>query len=100
MNVVGSGQWVTLLQETGPFNVELLLSAPSLFQGIAAFLWVPLSLAVGRRPTLLLASFMLLIATIWAGASTTFVSLLAAVCLMGAVLGASMSVVGLLAIQN
>ena len=91
---------VTLLQETGPFNVELLLSAPSLFQGVAAFLWVPLSLAVGRRPTLLLASFTLLIATIWAGASASFVSLLAAVCLMGTVLGAAMSVVSLLALHN
>ncbi|KAH7329968.1 major facilitator superfamily transporter [Rhexocercosporidium sp. MPI-PUGE-AT-0058] len=86
-------------EESEPFQVTLLLSAPSLFQGIASFLWIPLSLAVGRRPVLLLAALTLLVATIWAAFSTTFGSLLAAVCVVGVVQGAAMSVVFLIVID-
>ncbi|KAH9216768.1 major facilitator superfamily domain-containing protein [Leptodontidium sp. 2 PMI_412] len=82
-----------------PFHIAILYSVPSLIQGIGSFLWIPLSLAVGRRPVLLLAASIHLIATIWAAFSTSFKSLLAAVCIMGAVQGAAMSVVLLIVID-
>ncbi|KAK0104784.1 hypothetical protein ONS95_005053 [Cadophora gregata] len=84
---------------TVPFDITLLLSAPSLFQGMSAFLWIPLSLAVGRRPSLLLAAFVLVVATIWAAVSTTFWSLLAALSLVGTVQGAMMSLVPVIVID-
>ncbi|KAG4443551.1 hypothetical protein IFR05_000928 [Cadophora sp. M221] len=86
-------------EETEPFHIALLFSAPSIIQGIASFLWIPLSLAVGRRPVLLLAAFTLLISTIWAALSTSFRLLLAAVCVIGTVQGAAMSVVILIVID-
>ncbi|KAH6693361.1 major facilitator superfamily transporter [Leptodontidium sp. MPI-SDFR-AT-0119] len=78
--------------ETKPFGLTILLSAPTLCMGIGAFIWIPLSLAVGRRPVLLLGSLMLLLATLWAGVSKTFFSLLAAQCFQGLAAGAASSV--------
>jgi MFS family permease len=51
--------------------------------GIGAFLWVPLSLALGRRPVFLLAALLNFIATIAAGFSRSVGELLFFVCLLG-----------------
>jgi MFS family permease len=66
-----------------PFPLETLLSGPILTMGVAAFLWVPLSLAVGRRPVFLLCTLMMLFSTIWAGVSRSFNEQLAAACTQG-----------------
>lgn len=61
--------------------------------GIGAFLWIPLSLAIGRRPVLLLASLVVLVSTICAGVERNFYLLLVALCFQGLGAGAWTSVV-------
>lgn len=51
--------------------------------GVGAFLWVPLSLALGRRPVFLIAALLEFIATLGAGHARTFHELLGFVCLLG-----------------
>jgi MFS family permease len=51
--------------------------------GIGAFIWVPLSLALGRRPVFLLAALLTFIATLGAGYARTIGELLVYVCLLG-----------------
>ncbi|KAH7327523.1 major facilitator superfamily transporter [Rhexocercosporidium sp. MPI-PUGE-AT-0058] len=82
-------------------NVSLtaLLAAPTLFMGLGAFLWIPLSLAIGRRPVMLLASFSLIPFTLWAGVSRNFYSLLAAQCCQGFATGAWTSMSNLVIID-
>ncbi|KAK7413386.1 hypothetical protein QQX98_007763 [Neonectria punicea] len=72
--------------------LNLLVSAPStLFLGLGVFLWVPLSLAFGRRPVFLLACVMLMFGTLLAAVSGTFNVLLAAVCTQGFAAGFALS---------
>jgi MFS family permease len=61
--------------------------------GIGAFLWIPLSLAIGRRPVFLLGTIIMLLATFWAGLAGSFYQLLAAVCLQGLAEGVNTSMV-------
>lgn len=61
--------------------------------GIGAFVWVPLSLAVGRRPVFLLCAVILLLSTIWAALAGSFYQLLAAICLQGLAEGLATSTV-------
>lgn len=63
--------------------METLVTAPTLFMGFGALLWVPLSLGLGRRPVFLLVSVMMLLATIGAGYAKDFRQLLACVCFIG-----------------
>ncbi|KAF7866865.1 hypothetical protein EAF04_005706 [Stromatinia cepivora] len=78
-------------QDLRPFGLETLLWAPTLFIGIGAFLWIPLSLAIGRRSVLLIANVILLSSTLWAGVATRFHSLLIAVSFHGLAEGVSTS---------
>jgi len=69
------------------------MSGPSLFMGLGSFIWIPLSLAVGRRTVFLLANLLMLASTIWAGFSGGFYQLLIAVSLQGISEGISISAV-------
>lgn len=51
--------------------------------GIGAFVWVPLSLALGRRPVFLVVALANFGATVGAGYARSFGQLLFFVCLMG-----------------
>ena len=77
----------------GFFSVNNLGSSTTLFMGIGAALWIPLSLAIGRRPVFLLASALLLFSTAGAAVSQTIYEHLVARCLQGLAFGASGSVV-------
>jgi hypothetical protein len=61
--------------------------------GLGCFLWVPLSIGMGRRPTILIATFVVLLALIWAGEARSFRQLVGAVCFLGLGEGLSLSLV-------
>ncbi|KAK2067333.1 hypothetical protein P8C59_001084 [Phyllachora maydis] len=65
------------------WKVSLLSSAPLLVNGIASYVLVPLSIAVGRRPVLLFAGLLAWLGGFWAGLSHDLDSHLAARCLQG-----------------
>ena len=76
--------WLTMiLQDFKPWTPETLVTAPTLFMGIGALIWVPLSLALGRRPTFLISALFNLAATIGAGYAKTFHQLLLFLCVLG-----------------
>ena len=64
-----------------------LASYPSLCMGLGNFLFVPLSMAIGRRWSLLLSNAILLASVIWAAKSESFESHLGARCLQGLTAG-------------
>ncbi|KAF2646222.1 MFS general substrate transporter [Massarina eburnea CBS 473.64] len=70
-------------EDAKPWTVETLVTAPTLFMGIGAFIWVPLSLALGRRPVFLLAALVNFLATLSAGYAETFNQLLLCICFLG-----------------
>ncbi|KAF3041899.1 hypothetical protein E8E12_005810 [Didymella heteroderae] len=70
-------------QDIRPWSIESVVTAPTLLIGIGALLWLPLSLALGRRPAFLIAALMMPLASLGAGFSTSFHSLFACVCLLG-----------------
>jgi MFS family permease len=82
-----------MIQDTKPFSLLLLLSAPTLFMGIGAFCWIPFSLAIGRRPVFLLCTVLMLLAIIGAGTAGNFYQLLIAVCVQGLAEGVNTSMV-------
>lgn len=55
-------------------EISLLSTIPLLSNGIATYLLVPLSTAIGRRPVLLLTSTLAWASGFWAGASTSLYS--------------------------
>ncbi|TLS22097.1 uncharacterized protein PpBr36_09239 [Pyricularia pennisetigena] len=69
-------------------QVSLLASIPLLVNGIASYIMVPMSIAVGRRPMLLLSAVCAFSGGFWAGASTGLYSHLAARCIQGLGAGA------------
>ncbi|OLN96293.1 putative MFS-type transporter C1271.10c-like protein 7 [Colletotrichum chlorophyti] len=74
------------------YPLDILVSTPSTISlGLGAFLWIPLSVAVGRRPVFLLASCLVTIATILAAKSSGFYQLLGALVLIGFSAGMSLS---------
>ncbi|GKT57997.1 major facilitator superfamily transporter [Colletotrichum tofieldiae] len=74
------------------FPLNVLVSTPStLSLGLGAFLWIPLSVAIGRRPVFLLASCFLTLATILAANASGFYQLLGALSLQGFSAGLSLS---------
>ncbi|EFQ35502.1 major facilitator superfamily transporter [Colletotrichum graminicola] len=78
--------------KTGNFPMNILVSTPStLSLGIGAFLWIPLSVAVGRRPVFLLASCCLTLATVLAANASGFYQLLGALSLQGFSAGLGLS---------
>ncbi|KAK3307697.1 major facilitator superfamily domain-containing protein [Chaetomium strumarium] len=70
------------------YRVALLSSLPLLVNGLASYLLVPLSIAVGRRPVLLFAGAAAWVGGLWGGLSTSLESHLAARCLQGLGAGA------------
>ncbi|KAL2873374.1 hypothetical protein SGCOL_011455 [Colletotrichum sp. CLE4] len=79
-------------QQADKFPLNLLVSTPStIFLGLGAFLWIPLSVAVGRRPVFLLASCFLTLATALAANASGFYQLLGALSLQGFSAGLSLS---------
>lgn len=69
-------------------KVALLASLPLLVNGISSFFLVPLSIAIGRRPVLLLAGACAWAGGLWAGFSTSLDSHIAARCFQGLGAGA------------
>jgi hypothetical protein len=61
--------------------------------GLGCLLWVPLSIGLGRRPTLLIATIVELIAIVWAAESRNFCQLVGAVSFLGLVEGLGLSLV-------
>ncbi|RGP74468.1 mfs general substrate transporter [Fusarium longipes] len=65
--------------KTGPFGVESLSSAMTLFTGLGFLIGIPLSTAVGRRPVLISAAVTTCLSTLCAGHVDHFVELLVSV---------------------
>ena len=72
----------------------MLIAGPSLFMGLGAFLWIPLSLAIGRRPIILISTILLAASSFMASIVRTPQELLISICLQGLAEGVSASVVG------
>ncbi|PVI02405.1 MFS general substrate transporter [Periconia macrospinosa] len=85
--------------DTGRWALETLATAPTLLMGVGCFVWVPLSLGLGRRPAFLIATTLNLAAMLGAAFSTTFDELLASVCIMGLCQGFGLSVSTLIVID-
>lgn len=66
----------------------MLATIPLLTNGIASYLLVPLSIAIGRRPVLLMTAVLAWAGGLWAGLSTSLESHLAARAVMGLGAGA------------
>ncbi|KAH7394265.1 major facilitator superfamily domain-containing protein [Phaeosphaeria sp. MPI-PUGE-AT-0046c] len=66
-----------------PWQVDMLLTTPSLFNAIGAIVWVPLTIGVGRRPVFLFVTIITMAATLGAGYTSTFEQFLACVCFLG-----------------
>ncbi|TVY81185.1 putative MFS-type transporter [Lachnellula suecica] len=66
-----------------PFRIDMLSSIPCLFWGIGAVIWVPLCLAIGRRPVFLLCTLILTGACFVAAVSQSFYVHLTARCMQG-----------------
>lgn len=65
------------------WQVSLLASVPLLVNGLSSYLLVPLSIAIGRRPVLLLSGFLAWTGGLWASFSQGLPSHLAARCFQG-----------------
>ncbi|KAL5380634.1 hypothetical protein DPSP01_007696 [Paraphaeosphaeria sporulosa] len=84
---------------TTPWSPATLSTAPTLFMGIGCFIWVPLSLALGRRLVFLLAALIDLFAILGAAFSQTFYQLLGCVCLLGLSEGLALSLALLMVVD-
>lgn len=69
-------------------EVSMLATIPLITNGIASYLLVPLSIAIGRRPVLLLTGVLAWSGGLWAGLSTSLESHLMARAVMGIGAGA------------
>lgn len=69
-------------------RVSMLATIPLITNGIASYFLVPLSIAIGRRPVLLLTAVLAWAGGLWAGLSTSLDSHLAARAMMGLGAGA------------
>ncbi|KAF2189375.1 hypothetical protein K469DRAFT_748034 [Zopfia rhizophila CBS 207.26] len=79
-------------EKSNHVNLSLLVDAPALFMGVGAFIWIPLSLAIGRRTVFLLCAFILVASTALSGTAQNFTQYLVAVSLQGLAEGFSTSV--------
>ncbi|KAM0495325.1 hypothetical protein ACHAP8_008172 [Fusarium lateritium] len=84
---------------TGPFGVESLSSAMTLFTGFGFLIGIPLSTAIGRRPVLVSAAVITVLSTLWAGYVEEFIELLASVCLQGLAAGSATGMIILILID-
>ncbi|KAH7109647.1 major facilitator superfamily domain-containing protein [Dendryphion nanum] len=82
-----------------PFTMEDMITAPTLFMGIGALFWIPLTTALGRRPPFIMASLLLLLACLVAGTSTNFRVLIACISVIGFCTGFSLSAIYLIVID-
>jgi len=76
--------------------MESILTAPTLFIGLGSLLWLPLTLALGRRPVFLIVALIQLVATLGAGFSTSFYALLTCACILGLGQGFSITAVSVI----
>jgi MFS family permease len=58
------------------------MSIPGLFMALGSFVWIPLTIGMGRRPVFLLASLLMLFATLGTGYAQNFPQVLACMCLL------------------
>jgi hypothetical protein len=72
-----------ILEDFEPWQMDTLVTTPTLFMAFGSFLWIPLSIGMGRRPMFLLASVSTLVAILCAGYAQTFHELLACTCFIG-----------------
>jgi MFS family permease len=70
------------------WKISLLATLPLLTNGISNYFLVPLSIAIGRRPLLILCGLLAWVGGLWAGMSKSLDSHLAARCLQGLGAGA------------
>ena len=70
-----------------------MISGPTLFMGLGGFIWILISVAVGRRAVFLLCTAITLLTIISAGLARNFYQLLVAMCFIGLVTGMSTSMV-------
>lgn len=82
-----------------PFRLDVLSSSSSIFMGLGSFLWIPLSVAIGRRPIVMFCTILLTASTLWTGFSQNFYQHLAACCLQGIVITVRTSTVFLMTID-
>ncbi|QGI84876.1 hypothetical protein CEK25_011605 [Fusarium fujikuroi] len=73
----------------GPFGVQSLSSAMTLFTGLGYLIGIPLSTAVGRRPIVVSAAVLTTLSTLWAGYAGSFCQLIAALSLQGLAAGSA-----------
>jgi MFS family permease len=59
-----------------------IITIPGLFMAMGAFIWIPLTIGMGRRPVFLLASLLTLFATLGTGYSQSPSQLMACMCIM------------------
>ena len=82
---------VALLTTTGGqplWKISLISSLPLLPNGLSSFLLIPLSIAVGRRPVIIVCGLLAWVGGLWAGFSRSLDSHLAARALLGLGAGA------------
>jgi MFS family permease len=70
------------------WKISMLATLPLLTNGISSYFLVPLSIAIGRRPLLILCGLLAWVGGLWAGLSKDLDSHLAARCLQGLGAGA------------
>jgi MFS family permease len=70
------------------WKISMLATLPLLTNGISSYFLVPLSIAIGRRPLLILCGLLAWVGGLWAGMSKSLDSHLAARCLQGLGAGA------------
>ncbi|KAL7765145.1 hypothetical protein ACKLNR_003061 [Fusarium oxysporum f. sp. zingiberi] len=73
----------------GPFGVQSLSSAMTLFTGVGYLIGIPLSTAVGRRPIVVGAAVVTTLSTLWAGYAGSFLQLIAALSLQALAAGSA-----------
>ncbi|KAJ4983542.1 MFS-type transporter [Stagonosporopsis vannaccii] len=86
-------------QDVRPWTMESIVTTPTLFIGLGSLLWLPLTLALGRRPVFLIVALIQPIATLGAGFSTNFHALLTCVCILGLGQGFSITATFLMVID-
>jgi hypothetical protein len=86
-------EYANAVKNIEAWQIEAVITAPTLFMAIGALVWVPLTIGMGRRPVFLFASVVLLVATLGAGYAQTFPQLLGCVCFLGLAEGFALTAV-------
>lgn len=75
------------------WQMDTLVTMPTLFMAVGSFLWIPLTIGMGRRPVFLIVSVTLIVACIGAGYSQSFQQLLGCICFLGLAEGFALTAV-------